>query len=218
MAHCFTYKLAPLTRLTCPRTPNLSGIRRCSTYLCTDECRANDRHAHAEGPVETASAPPGAGTLRNRPCNHPRMIHPPPVGYSRQPCRRRLRRSRAPVLGGCGHRRPDPGLGPGRILVRGDAALQSEWPLHIATTTCVLIDGDKDSSRSRICLESLPILLSDLVRVHPGRPAAFPTATGWDEELRARTASVRLPRPGHSESSFSTDPFVCPIMLRHRYR
>ena len=33
---------------------------------------------------------------------------------------------------------------------------------------------------------------------HPGRPAAHPTATGWDEELRARTAGVRLPRPGHS--------------------
>ena len=56
------------------------------------------------------------------------------------------------------------------------------------------------------CLESLPILLSDLVRVHPGRPAALPTATGWDEELLAWTAGVRLPRPGHSESSFRTDP------------
>ena len=48
--------------------------------------------------------------------------------------------------------------------------------------------------------------MSDLLRVHPGRPAALPTATGWDEELRARTAGVRLPRPGHSESSFRTDP------------
>ena len=73
-------------------------------------------------------------------------------------------------------------------------------------------------SPHQICLESLPILLSDLVRVHPGRPAALPTATGWDEELQARTAGVRLPRPGHSESSFRTDPSVCPIMLRHRYR
>ena len=45
---------------------------------------------------------------------------------------------------------------------------------------------------------------------------ALPTATGWDEELRARTAGVRLPRQGHSESSFRTDPSVCPIMLRHR--
>ena len=35
-----------------------------------------------------------------------------------------------------------------------------------------------------------------------GRPASHPTATGWDEELRARTAGVRLPRQGHSESSF----------------
>ena len=66
------------------------------------------------------------------------------------------------------------------------------------------------------CLESLPIL--DLVRVYPGRPAAHPTATGWDEELRARIAGVRLPRPGNSESSFRTGPSVCLIMLRHRYR
>ena len=42
------------------------------------------------------------------------------------------------------------------------------------------------------CLESIPMLLSDLVRFHLGRPAALPTATGWDEELRARTAGVRL--------------------------
>ena len=57
-----------------------------------------------------------------------------------------------------------------------------------------------------------------LVRVHPGRPAALPTATGWDEELRARTAGVRLPRPGHSESSFWTESSICPVMLSHRYR
>ena len=70
------------------------------------------------------------------------------------------------------------------------------------------------------CLESLPVLWSDLVRVHPGRPAALltRTATGWDEELRARTAGVRLPRPERSESSFRTDPSLCPIMLRLRYR
>ena len=37
------------------------------------------------------------------------------------------------------------------------------------------------------------ILWSDLVRVHPGRPAALPTATGWDDKLRARSAGVRLP-------------------------
>ena len=72
-------------------------------------------------------------------------------------------------------------------------------------------------ARDAHCLESLPILLSDLVTVHPGRPAALPTAAGWDEELRARTAGVRLPLPGHSESSFRTDPSVCPIMLLHRY-
>ena len=46
-----------------------------------------------------------------------------------------------------------------------------------------------------VCLESPAILLSDLVRVHPGRPAAHPSATGWDEELRARTAGVRLQQP-----------------------
>ena len=64
-------------------------------------------------------------------------------------------------------------------------------------------------------MESLKILLSDLVRVHPGRPAALPAATGWDEELRARTAGVRLPRPGRSGSSLSrTDSSICPVMLR----
>ena len=36
----------------------------------------------------------------------------------------------------------------------------------------------------------------------PRRPAAHSTAAGWDEELRARTAGVQLPRPGHSESSW----------------
>ena len=60
--------------------------------------------------------------------------------------------------------------------------------------------------------------LFDLVRVHPGRSAAHPTATGWDEELRARTASVLLPRQGRSESSFRTDPSICPVMLRLGYR
>ena len=32
-----------------------------------------------------------------------------------------------------------------------------------------------------------------------------------------RRCAVRLPRQGHSESSFRTDPSVCPVMLRHRY-
>ena len=68
-----------------------------------------------------------------------------------------------------------------------------------------------------LCLESVPILCSDLVRVHLGRPVAHPLATGWDEELMALTGGVRLPRPGHSESSFRTDLSVCPITLRHRY-
>ena len=49
-------------------------------------------------------------------------------------------------------------------------------------------------------------------------PATHPTATGWDEELRARTAGERLPRPGHSESSLRMDSSICPVMLRHRYR
>ena len=63
---------------------------------------------------------------------------------------------------------------------------------------------------ARPCLESLPILQPCLVRDHPGRPAAHPTAVGWDEasELRARSAGVRLPRPGRSESSFRTDQYV----------
>ena len=54
-------------------------------------------------------------------------------------------------------------------------------------------------SRQTGRLASLPILWSDddsdLARARPGRPAAHPTV-GWDEELRARTAGVRLPRPG----------------------
>ena len=29
-----------------------------------------------------------------------------------------------------------------------------------------------------------------LIRVHPGRPAALPTATGWDEELRAWRCTI----------------------------
>ena len=64
---------------------------------------------------------------------------------------------------------------------------------------CTQADTVRKVFRHALCLESLPMLWSDLVRVHPGRPAAHPTATGWDEELRARTAGVRLPRPGHSE-------------------
>ena len=30
-----------------------------------------------------------------------------------------------------------------------------------------------------------------LVRTHPGRPAAHPTATGWDEGLLGRASGVR---------------------------
>ena len=63
---------------------------------------------------------------------------------------------------------------------------------------------------------SLPILLSDLVRVHPGRPAAPPTATGWDEELRARTAAG--PPVYHYRGLGTPSPSVCPVMLRDRYR
>ena len=59
-----------------------------------------------------------------------------------------------------------------------------------------------------------------MVRVHPGRPAALPTATVWDEELRARTAGVRLPprQPGPGTPSHRSGRTVCLIMLRHRYR
>ena len=39
---------------------------------------------------------------------------------------------------------------------------------------------------------------SQRLRVHLGRPAAHPTATGWEEDLRARTAGVRLPRPARA--------------------
>ena len=72
------------------------------------------------------------------------------------------------------------------------------------------------------CLKSLPILWSDLVRVHPGRPAALPTChvtaggygpgpgcRGRDVAVLARRRRrgpdrwchviVRLPRPGHSK-------------------
>ena len=73
---------------------------------------------------------------------------------------------------------------------------------------------------SNISVKSLPILQSDLVRPHPGpagRPAAHPTATGWDEELRARTAGVPVTTTA-AGPSFKTDPSVCPIMLRHRYQ
>ena len=111
---------------------------------------------------------------------------------------------------------PD-GYGLGRAAAGPRGATSAAWAqaeLHVRTGP-----GDAGSTSPAraelhcthgpgLCLESLPILLSDLVRVHPGRPAALPTATGWDEELRARTAGVRLPRPGHSESSFTTDPSV----------
>ena len=70
----------------------------------------------------------------------------------------------------------------------------------------------------RMCLESIPILWSDLATVHPGRLAVHPTAAGWDEELRTRTAGVRLPRLGRSESLFRTDPSIFQVMLSHRYR
>ena len=57
--------------------------------------------------------------------------------------------------------------------------------------------------------------ISDLVRVHPGRPAAHPTATGWDEELRARTAGVRLPRPGTPSHRFGR---IHPYVSDHGHR
>ena len=45
-------------------------------------------------------------------------------------------------------------------------------------------------------------------------PAGGAPESRW---LRAGTRSCG-PGPGHSESSFRTDPSVCLIMLRHRYR
>ena len=44
--------------------------------------------------------------------------------------------------------------------------------------------------RGRPCLEPLPILWSDLVRVPPGRPAALPTATG---EAVGKPPMTRIP-------------------------
>ena len=48
-----------------------------------------------------------------------------------------------------------------------------------------------------------------------GPAGAHPTAVGWDEELLAGTASVRLPPPGRSESSFRTDPGLSSHMTCH---
>ena len=49
--------------------------------------------------------------------------------------------------------------------------------------------------RSSRCLESLPILLSDPFRVHPGRPAALPTATGWDKGQGGGRGPLAAPFP-----------------------
>ena len=87
---------------------------------------------------------------------------------------------------------------------RGARRARAQCVCHPDTTqnaqgNCECADGRKFFGAG--CLESFPTLQSDLVRVHLGRPAEHPTATGWDEELRARTAGVRLLLPGHSESS-----------------
>ena len=41
-----------------------------------------------------------------------------------------------------------------------------------------------------------------------GQAGGCVASVGWDEELRARTAEVGLPRPGLSESSFRTGPSI----------
>ena len=60
---------------------------------------------------------------------------------------------------------------------------------------------------------------------HSSLVLSVPTRAGRRRIRRLRagtrscgTAGVRLPRPGRSESSFRTDPFTCPMMIRHRYR
>ena len=50
----------------------------------------------------------------------------------------------------------------------------------------------------RRCLESFPAFQPCLVRAHPGRPAAPPTATGWGEELLERAVLHRPHGPGRS--------------------
>ena len=53
--------------------------------------------------------------------------------------------------------------------------------------------------------------LAYLAIIHPGQPVAIPAATGWDEELRDRTAEALRDLLGlihpHARSS-----------LRHQYR
>ena len=117
------------------------------------------------------------GLARTRRCSPARPLEAPkgPVGGSpgrtrgglgTQPRGLQQRRSARPAEGGRRHR-PRGGARHGRL-----------WPLPAEMS-------------GRFGLESLPILWSDLVRVHPGRPAAHLTAsTGWDEELRPRTAGV----------------------------
>ena len=89
---------------------------------------------------------------------------------------------------------------------RAQRVCRARHTAHIAGRVPTRADPDWNHFRY-----SSPIVTS-------GRPAALPTATGWDEELRARNDGIRLPRPGRSESSLRTDPSVCPITLRRRYR
>ena len=66
------------------------------------------------------------------------------------------------------------------------------------------------------CLESLPIPLSELVRVHPGRPGGASDGYGLGRPGRGAAGPdrrVRLPRPGYSKSSFRTDSSLCPLPI-----
>ena len=101
--------------------------------------------------------------------------------------------------GGCGHcpLSPEAGRRPGRGRL----------------TEPVTVNGGSHGP----CLKSLSLLWPDLVRVHPGRPAAHRAAMGWDEVLRApadRRCCDYRGRGSDSESSFRITmyPSVCPIM------
>ena len=101
-------------------------------------------------------------------------------------------------------RRPGPPRRPRRSDVTVTVAL-ARWqpgPCTVRTERAQCFWLGAAVSGDNFCLESLPILLSDLVRVHQGRPAALPTATTrWDEELRARTAGVPYDSRGRGTPS-----------------
>ena len=138
----------------------------------------------------------GAPALRTlpRPCEPlPARSGLPRPGPRHNPspcrCRAGLRKRRA-----C---RPDPGHLDGTGL-RASRSPHARTHARTAArtarlqTVCVRAHAPKTLSLSRQRLS-----------VHPGRPAAHPTAAGWDEELPApdRAADIRLPRPGRPDAS-----------------